>query len=520
MGSFTWNTSVTRNLHYRCYWDGSTGQVGGAAWFSGSERRSGWVVQWTVGGTGSAANASGSGVNYSHGNGHTVTIYSEAYWYTEGVIPITRTGSNVTWSGFTGSPDGALCWNTTGTNLCTSSAGSAEGGGSGSSRLSAKWVAWSLYESGEMPAYRWVDDEYSPVTPFCGADVSYSTPDHFRLRAGDTVTFTTAYTPGTTGLVEAQFREGGPWIAIHVPGSLSNPDVFAYTLPALPAGYDGGYRLMGQVRLRCYNTATDATAFKSASAASSEIDAGPSRPCEQTFVTWPTLAIHEVGDEVGWYLYHVNIGWTGDPDIVVEVATWDSSSADSPGPMAALTWEELATLAPGTAGTYEAEAGYDAPTTQFVLRCTDEVGTVYSGRWASGARLLGPDDLRTEESCRRVSVGLRPSSWVPGLVSALGCTLKALFIPSEGDLEQLRDRLDEIRDRPPVQWVDAGVTYVTSASFGFATWSSAGPACFEIMDTEVCPRTWDSGEALPAWFLAVVLFGLWTGVVVAVWRWF
>lgn len=101
------------------------------------------------------------------------------------------------------------------------------------------------------------------------------------------------------------------------------------------------------------------------------------------------------------------------------------------------------------------------------------------------------------------------------------CVAYDLFVPSPEELAEALAKFEALQERPPLQWVVEGTDYVSAASLSFATWASSGPACVNVMDTEVCPRTWDTGTAgLPSWLTGALLFGLWSAVTFTVWRFF
>ncbi len=143
-----------------------------------------------------------------------------------------------------------------------------------------------------------------------------------------------------------------------------------------------------------------------------------------------------------------------------------------------------------------------------------------------GATVVVPIDpgagLRTEhadvQGCWPGGWGwFNPAEWV---YRPITCAVEWAFVPTPTALDARLANFNGLRDQPPVQWADAGLGWVGDTSFVFAQWSEAGPACTALMDTAVCPREWDQTGAAPGWLLVAITFGLWSGLVFAVWRWF
>jgi hypothetical protein len=110
-----------------------------------------------------------------------------------------------------------------------------------------------------------------------------------------------------------------------------------------------------------------------------------------------------------------------------------------------------------------------------------------------------------------------PAQWV---LRPIKCAITWAVVPSSTALASRLDTVNDLRDRPPMQWVDEGASYIGGSSMLFAKWSDAGPSCTSVLDTNVCPREWDNPTAVPGFVLAALLFGLWSALVFAVWRWF
>lgn len=165
----------------------------------------------------------------------------------------------------------------------------------------------------------------------------------------------------------------------------------------------------------------------------------------------------------------------------------------------------------------------DGLATQLEVTCTDTTGDkriLGTGAIEDGTFVVS---ISGQDSCY-AGAGMKataPSTWVAGIFVGAGCFVETLFVPSDSDLAGQLDRIDGLRDAPPLQWVDEGVTFIGATSISFDTWASAGPSCVDVLGTDICPQTWDSGSgALPAWFLGAFAFGLWSLIVFTVWRFF
>jgi hypothetical protein len=130
-----------------------------------------------------------------------------------------------------------------------------------------------------------------------------------------------------------------------------------------------------------------------------------------------------------------------------------------------------------------------------------------------------PRDLQAERAaCWPSGWGwFNPFLWV---YRPITCAVQWAFVPTTADLQVRLDRLGELRDVPPAQWVDEGTAYIGGASVVFGEWSAHGPACTDVLDTQICPRDWDNTGVVPSLVLVLLGFGLWSSVVFAVWRWF
>lgn len=113
-----------------------------------------------------------------------------------------------------------------------------------------------------------------------------------------------------------------------------------------------------------------------------------------------------------------------------------------------------------------------------------------------------------------------PASWVRGIGTMLACLGRWAFIPSDEQLDGFMADVELLTADPPLQWVVEGIDYVEGASFSFGTWDAVGPDCITVLGFESCPAEWDDGVSTPTWLVSLMLFGLWTGTLVGIWRFF
>lgn len=344
---------------------------------------------------------------------------------------------------------------------------------------------------------------YGVAPPFCGAFAEVTDPASptALLYEGDEVEISWNRTGGVTDLIQVTWEirglerpEEATWYTVSGPGAIGTSGVTSMTVmdQAVPAP---GGQYAGKVLFRCRAMDDDAWQYKRSEDASEDL-AAANRPCAKTSIVWPQIENISAGDVATWNLYHVSVGYTGDPDVLVEYATWDDANLDGPGALEALTWSTLADLSPGERGSFDAEAGYDGTTRQFVLRCTDDVGVYYAGQWSTANRRYDPDATGTEEGCYAQSgIGLRPSSWVPGLWRMGSCTITVLFVPSDPS-GWLDENVAMLSEDAPFSFVADTVSFFDAATdpagpstsgclgdFGIGT-AAESPVCFRTAATD------------------------------------
>ena len=124
----------------------------------------------------------------------------------------------------------------------------------------------------------------------------------------------------------------------------------------------------------------------------------------------------------------------------------------------------------------------------------------------------GPPAVGSEgASCMPSGWGwFNPIEWV---LKPIKCAFRWLFVPSTdwlGPVLNLADR------QPFASMLSVGVA-AKNSSFGFSRWYESGPACFDVMAVEVCPRSWDFWTG-PVWILALMMLGVGVAIMAAVRR--
>jgi len=365
------------------------------------------------------------------------------------------------------------------------------------------------------------------TTAFCGATVEWDGDYSQRIFEGDVLTFSWERTPLLTGNIDVRWTPdlgwaggGSAWVTI-VSESVIGSSGTGSVVVGDQGWAEGQY--LGALDMRCRDIVADGFVYKNAEDDSNTINDGSLRPCASTRVTWPTLTTIFAGDIESWYLSHAIIGYGGDPDVLVEYATWDTENQDGPGPMGDLTWSTMVELSPGEFGDYDLTAVYDGSNRQFVLRCTDDQGVYYAAPWSTSARLNDPNaGAPTEEGCYgQTGLGLRPSSWVPGLMRMGSCTLRVLFVPDSEVVSDSWDGLvEDVSENAPVAWAYSAYVLVSDSADGTqAAVAAAATDCVDVIPAggdlvesaaaSVCPAAIDIGamEAARPWMGYMVWVG-------------
>jgi len=348
------------------------------------------------------------------------------------------------------------------------------------------------------------------LLPFCGATATITSPGSAaRVYPGNTVTLTWTRTALQTGNIEVRWKpdvyeSSSPWFLAVDAATVANSGTTTLTVPDLGTWNEIGTRV-GAVQLRCRDVPLGRYFYKTSEDPSSAATTG-ARPCYSTVATWPLMKNVVAGETAGFYFSHSVVGYGGAPGVTVQYATWDDGTLSNAPAYSSLTWTTLATLSAGSFGTYNATAGYNGTMRQFVLRCTDDQGTVYDRQWASAVRLIGDADGSSEEGCyAQTGIGASPSSWVPGLGRVVSCTLRVLFVPDADQVQESWDGLlDTVKENAPAAWVydayelvkDSAVgtqAAVTASASGCVQVIPDGGALVESEAGSVCPATMDIG---------------------------
>jgi len=360
---------------------------------------------------------------------------------------------------------------------------------------------------------------------FCGATVTWSDPLTTRIFEGDVLNFTWTRTTGLTGNIDVRFYPplgwadgGGAWETIVSESVIGTSGSGSVTVG--DQGWAVG-QLLGALDMRCRDIAADVFRYKDAQDDSNTVNDGVLRPCMQTRVTWPVMQTLFAGETLQWYIYHTSTGYTGSTDITVSYATWDTESGDRAPAPADVTWTTVNVFSPGEFGDYTLTAGFDGTARQFMLRCEDDQGYYYAAPWSTAARL---DDTipDSEESCYgQTGIGLRPSSWVPGLLRMGSCTVEVLFVPDPDIVSESWDGLvTDVSENAPVAWAYSAYTLVSDSATGTqAAVTAAANDCVQVVPDggdlvdsaagSVCPAAIDVGllESARPWMGYMVWIG-------------
>ena len=341
--------------------------------------------------------------------------------------------------------------------------------------------------AGSQPRYTWG----TIASPFCGANVSSSThAAGSYLARGDVMTFSVSWTSGQTGNIDVMFP-GGRWQSIFVPGAIANPFVSSVTvdlpLSAVTAGYNRV--LASETMMRCYDTLSASFAYLKYGSATSAVGDGRARPCDLAKLYWPRNEFLAVSQNVTWqYSYSGLVTVAAVPNtLLIEYTTWDSQTLNTPGPLASKTWVTAAASVPlGASSSFTIAAVFAAPVTQFILRCTDYLGTTYANQFTAAINLVGsaPSPADQEAQCyQNTGLGALPSSWVPGLVKLGSCVMKTLFVPQDSTLQALLDSASGFTAKAPFAYAVRGYTITSAAFTGAASGVTAHTAdCLVIID--------------------------------------
>lgn len=194
------------------------------------------------------------------------------------------------------------------------------------------------------------------------------------------------------------------------------------------------------------------------------------RACAALTVTWPpveafydedeaaqaTLTIADTtDDEIEALTFSISPGLSLYSDEVSQVR--DTSTTTWVDPLG-----DLVSLPIG-AGQYIASFSFEAawtPDDGLALSCEDSAGRLnlpYSYPRGIGKGVDDPDDdydRRFSECIGNTGFGIRPSSWVPGLLKGTSCVLQVVFVPIQSDVDSLVDGANEIRNKAPIGYVE------------------------------------------------------------------
>jgi hypothetical protein len=384
-------------------------------------------------------------------------------------------------------------------------------------------MQWIGDGNGIRPKYSY--GNLAPPDECSGLTITIADDDQPFVQ-GDSVQITVDNSPtNPVASVEVQMFAGLPWQGV-MAGQIGQTQTHSVPVVTGSVVYASGFVF------RCIRS--DGT-IGYISYGSGVVASDPNaRPCHLARVVWPpysTVAALGAGDTFT-VVVDMTGPWSGDSALqLLEVeSVWlnlgpNSSTVD-------VTTAEGGPFVPGVRHsvviTLPAEflAGTDLIPWSLELSCRDNRGRIV-GYGSFAPRMLG-DQLITsaaggnDGTCYgTVDVSItNPGGWVPGLLRGGWCLFESAFVPSDGQMEGRLDRIVELRSDPPLSWVDSGVSYIGGTSLTFGTWADAGPQCTMVLDVQICPRDWDNYQAVPVALVGVLLFGLWSSLVFAIWRWF
>ena len=329
---------------------------------------------------------------------------------------------------------------------------------------SLRWWPYTDWENAE-PQFTWTQE-----VRFCGAEVTVTneTTGLDTFSDGDVLAFSTAWTSSRTEYVKATFPGGGGQWQIYTPGTLSNPYEMELTFSA-GATHRAELFYLREITLTCLDNVLNQVFTLAVGAPVEDTGDGRPRPCELARFYWPQYQAVDSGQELVWHLNYAGTPTTAvvDTSISVEWSTWDDSGDNVPA-FSSLTWIEVdgSPFELGTSEDVTASGGYDGSLRQFVWRCTDELGTVYAGQWASGIHVIGSGAASRPSCYQQTGIGLNPSSWVPGLVRMGACVVEDLFVPSEASTARLWGAADELTQHAPISYVADSYDAIDGAATG------------------------------------------------------
>jgi len=389
-------------------------------------------------------------------------------------------------------------------------------------------------------AIAWPPDWYTGGAAGGGScpGVSISGPSAtVPMFAGDTVALDWTITAGmgVSSVAARWVSTGGGWNSVYVGGSIGLTGTYNLAFPSSSSG-----RTISQVGLefRCIVSlsGSESISYQVYGTDGFVDDTAPQSACMAASVSWPARQDVAAGGSLEWRVSILggpgtdgiaSIAWALlDPDEVTTVAPSDATYTvanivrNSIGaPVTPYPAEDLAT---GFGGYFAVPFATAGNTQRVLLRCENEDGSfVYNlGGWKRPPRGTVGDVSEGPQGCEAVELGWNPTSWVPGAISLVWCAVYEGVIPDQTTLDRLGTQLDGLLAKPPLQWADEGVSFVLASSVEFAPWATHGPACVDLLDSEMCPREWGDGFELPGWAAAMILFGLWSGLVFVIWRFF
>lgn len=470
---------TVRYLHIRCYHTNTTWQAPDPAkWLSYSSGGSTFIFH--------PEPASGEAIAWAPTSVHD----SDGFY--EGLFTLRRVSGGSINIAHTGEPTSRIDWGGTSSGSIPNNNGVLpDWGGVGDDCLSRR-VDWSVFGI-SFPKCRGGDAFDFRINPCDSLGTVWTPAGTQSLAAGETVTvemslgtpFEDFYLDNTDDTPFAGYRDLALWYR------WGPSEVFKLiTIPLLHGDFDGNFTSTyvaprntstAAFEIRCSYIGDDFY-YTPPNGPSGAIESGTDHGCASLIVTWPTEP-----DSGGVFDY------TWRTELVMPAGADDVTNLfwriDQEGATPTVEVEADVLLNPdGTVNSapYPLEAGdrytlsYGSDTlddpSQFELRCVDALGEhILRQTWAA------PDPgTEAEDGCIGASgIGLRPSSWVPGLVRMGSCVAKVLLIPDEGEVSDwATEQRELLAELPPFSFGVGLIDFGADLSAEVA--SPSGDACFSV----------------------------------------
>lgn len=456
-GNFTWAAGATHTVHFKCYYRvwpcyGSGTGCDNTAFShnwplvhpnSGSSRIGLYVN--STGGTVASGDRCGSTGNMVL-NSYTLTEPTPGYQVIS--LNCTRSGAagNLTFR----STNRLMQFTLSGTSPDTRSAGTyAPTYTSTSGLVESPRVGWSGFGAAE-PTYRWGAGhlESACLTTTFSVTPSGSQP------GGSSVSMTAVWdVENEPYSVDVRFPGRIAWVPFVAAGTATGT---GYT--ASVASGDGGSYLPGAIEVRCVAEEDGEPLYNTVDEGDWETEAAERGPCSTAELVWPRNKVYDDGDPLTWtFTYDTSLGAV----TALDYFTYDYMDDEAVLPSySAASWTTTGAALDGD-DSFTINAAFDGPPAQFVFRCQDVDGYYFAGTLRAGYAYDTSGDDEGRDCYGSIGIGLRPSSWVPGLLRGTGCVLRTLFEPSESQVDAFKSEASAVSERAPVSYIVEPVEVLT-----------------------------------------------------------